>query len=101
VRQHRAATTLDGQAAHRRERGDSGGAGDSRKHPQPFTSLKLDAASLKQLLGNRELLAPLAEKAQHLADDLADTLLHLGETVKAPTAAACHVASALAPRPYP
>jgi hypothetical protein len=65
--------------------------------PASFHALKLNPTTLAELLERRDLLAPLAERAAYLADDLTDTLLHLGEAVKAPALSAYHVAAALAP----
>jgi hypothetical protein len=67
------------------------------KHPAPFASLKIDPKALTALAEKRAALAPLAERAQHLADDLTDTLLHLGEALKTPLERAYHVGAALAP----
>jgi hypothetical protein len=67
------------------------------KDPAPFHSLKLDPAALTELLDRRESLAPLAALATHLADDLTDTVMHLGEAVKTPTLSAYHIANAVAP----
>ncbi len=67
------------------------------KHPAPFASLHLDASAIGDLLQRREQLQPLVDQAQHLADDLSDTLLHLGEAVKGPSSSAYHIAVALAP----
>jgi len=65
-------------------------------HPAPFASLKVDPKAIRELLSRRVLLQPLAERAHRLAEDLADTVLRLGETVKEPSSAAYHVATALA-----
>ena len=67
------------------------------RHPGPFTSLKIDPSQMTQLLQRRAVLAPLAEQATQLADDLTDTLLHIGESIRGPISSAYHVASAIAP----
>jgi hypothetical protein len=68
-----------------------------RKHPQPFGALALDAEALHGLLVKREMLAAAADQVRQFADDLADTVLHLGESVKVPALAAYHVGAAIAP----
>ncbi len=69
------------------------------EHPAPFATLKLEPKALSDLPARREtgLARQVIQRAEHLAEDLADTLLHLGEAVKTPTAAAYHVGVALAP----
>ncbi|HEY2746902.1 MAG TPA: hypothetical protein VGL86_19905 [Polyangia bacterium] len=67
------------------------------RQPAPFASLKVDPNQVTQLLQRRAVLAPLAEQATQLADDLTDTLLHIGEAIRGPVSSAYHVASALAP----
>jgi len=64
-------------------------------HPQIFSALKLDAKALKSLLERRDLLTSSAERARHLADDLTDTQLHLGEAVKTPILTAYHLGVAV------
>jgi hypothetical protein len=67
-----------------------------RKHPRSFAALKLDPGQLSELLARRALLVPLAQRVRHLAEDLDDTILHLGEVVKSASSAAYRLGIALA-----